>query len=406
MRFLLLAFVLVFSSLIAEEDNPPQQTKVPTKVHEDAVPSLVNLTALPSAVVNGCVNVITGDLCDTEEDDMVSGPDPYILGHSYCSSSLEEGNLGDGWNFLHYHFLEVCQEGRINFTPKGQEDESIPTLYPIEQFNFLLRHEEPDDGLSPIMSEAPLEDDDGECSEPAVPYLIEKGAGDPGGRDRRARGNEKGGGHHHDKKNIRSRPRYEPLFLFLYEPSGGRLVFKAELDHHHKERSLREFKLETKKSGFTNILGGTISGQTNLKNISISWDKEDDRFNVTLGDGTKRVYERQWKLKEMKKKDRTHAKFYRDYQLHKETKPSGNIVIYDYNDRHEITGIRTYNKDASHKINWVEFEQKSPSAFADHPSLHVKTSDELEHVYYFKKLKGSLRHGTYCVSGIKRQGWP
>jgi len=95
MRAPLLAFLFVLSPLIAE-DTLPTEEKIPTEVHPDAVPSLINLTSLPSAIVNGCVNVITGDFIDTEQDDLVSGPDPYVLGHSYCSSSLEEGNLGDG----------------------------------------------------------------------------------------------------------------------------------------------------------------------------------------------------------------------------------------------------------------------------------------------------------------------
>jgi hypothetical protein len=86
-----------------EEDSQPHE--IQAHVHDNAVPSLVNLSALPSCTVNGCVNVISGDLCEQGTDDIVSGSDPYILGHNYCSSSLDEGNLGDSWNFMHHHLI-------------------------------------------------------------------------------------------------------------------------------------------------------------------------------------------------------------------------------------------------------------------------------------------------------------
>ena len=122
--------LLVVQPAFAADD--PTYSNTPSEVHDNAVPSLVNLTSLPSALVNGCVNVITGDLCISDQDDIVSGgPDPYMLGHSYASSSLEEGNLGDGWNFLHHHFLEVYQPDRIKYVKKDLLL-TTPFLYPIE----------------------------------------------------------------------------------------------------------------------------------------------------------------------------------------------------------------------------------------------------------------------------------
>jgi len=386
MRSTLLSLVALglcnIASISCDESPPPKETKVATHVNEHAIPSLVNLTARPSTVVNGCVNVITGDYFDSDQDDILSGPDPYVLGHNYCSSSLEEGNLGDGWSFLHHHHIEVFQPDRINYVRKGEQDVEVPTLLPLESLERLALQKEFDFRISPEMTEGSLNEDDDSDNQLSEPRLVAKG-------------------HHFESE----KPTY-PLFLSLYEPSGGRLLFKADVDLFHKERSLRHFKLETAKSGFTNVMGGQISGQTNIKNIRLSWDKEEDRFTVVYGNGTERVYERQKTLREMKRKSRRHAEYYRDYQLHKEVKPSGNIVIYRYNDKHEISNITTYNKDLSHKLHSLDFEQKKTTAFAKHPSLHVKTSDGLEHVYYFKKLQGSLKHGTYSVSGIKRQGWP
>ncbi len=117
MRVFLLFFMLLTNVAFADDEPQPKAQNV--EVHPDAIPSLVNLTSLPSAIVNGCVNVISGDYYEYEQDDTVSSAtDPYILGHSYASTSLDEGNLGTGWNFLHYHLLEVYQPDRIEYVRK------------------------------------------------------------------------------------------------------------------------------------------------------------------------------------------------------------------------------------------------------------------------------------------------
>ena len=53
-----------------------------------------------------------------------------------------------------------------------------------------------------------------------------------------------------------------------------------------------------------------------------------------------------------------------------------------------------------------EFKQKTPGQFSRMPALHVKSSDNQDVYYYFKKLKGGYLNGTYAVSGIKRTGAP
>src|SRR5438045_2758384 len=76
-------------------------------------PTLINTTALPSSIVNGSVNVITGDYLIADVDYAMAGPDPYVLGHSYSSSSLEPGSLGRGWNFHHHHLLNLRHSDKM-----------------------------------------------------------------------------------------------------------------------------------------------------------------------------------------------------------------------------------------------------------------------------------------------------
>ncbi len=86
MHVLLLSIITVLWLLPLTASDDSTVTNLHSEVDDNAVPSLINLTSLPSALVNGCVNVITGDLYEYDQDDIVSGgPDPYVLGHSYAS---------------------------------------------------------------------------------------------------------------------------------------------------------------------------------------------------------------------------------------------------------------------------------------------------------------------------------
>ncbi|MBS0636374.1 MAG: hypothetical protein JSS12_02590, partial [Verrucomicrobia bacterium] len=375
MRIALLLFTFFCLSLFADDEFVQQDVEI----HPDALPSLINLTSLPSAIVNGCVNVISGDLYEYEQDDTVSGGNsPYMLGHSYASSSLEEGNLGAGWNFLHYHLLEVFQPDRIQYVKKGGK--SMPYLCPFELTEIYKEcigkrtlFPEAIEALSPPKANPSLF---AHPLEFLSSSLIEKGTN-------------------------RLEREGEPAFLSLYEPSGGRFVFKGRYNSERK-KGMRRFKLLTKHSGITNVTHGVISGQTNIKNINLKWDKDKDRFYVKLGDGTTRTYIRQWKYKEMVRKRPHHATYYRDYHLESEVLPNGNKRFYHYNDAYEVTSIATYNKNLSQKLSEVIFEHKTPKDFSKAPSLNVKTSDNHTHTYYFERLDGKKLKGLYAVSSLDR----
>lgn len=82
-----------FFKSIAESSNT-QQSNVP----------LANLEGEPSAYVHGCVNVITGQYCETNLDLVVYHPtDPLVFERIYLGSSEQQGMLGRGWtsNFSH-----------------------------------------------------------------------------------------------------------------------------------------------------------------------------------------------------------------------------------------------------------------------------------------------------------------
>lgn len=74
---------------------------------EEPTCSLINLTNQPVPRVYGTVNVISGDWVDQAVHIQPNGPDSLPIGHSYISSSIEEGSLGDGWDFFWPSTLET-----------------------------------------------------------------------------------------------------------------------------------------------------------------------------------------------------------------------------------------------------------------------------------------------------------
>jgi len=63
-----------------------------------------------SAVVNGCVNVITGDFVDSSVDVVIPGPEPLTLERSYASSDYDNGCFYHGWRHNHQSWIEVADD--------------------------------------------------------------------------------------------------------------------------------------------------------------------------------------------------------------------------------------------------------------------------------------------------------
>ena len=57
-----------------------------------------NLEGEPSAVVHGCVNILTGDFFEAQVDLVLPGSDPFRYERFYCSSDHQIGLLFHGWN--------------------------------------------------------------------------------------------------------------------------------------------------------------------------------------------------------------------------------------------------------------------------------------------------------------------
>lgn len=70
--------------------------------------TLANFGGVPSAIVGGCVNVITGDYCDFQVDVTVPGPEPLTWERSHISSSWGAGDFCPSWDCNHISNIELA----------------------------------------------------------------------------------------------------------------------------------------------------------------------------------------------------------------------------------------------------------------------------------------------------------
>ena len=320
-----------------EGENPNPTGPEPT--------SLVNRTAGPSAIVNGSVNAISGDYNYSSVDYTLTGPDPYILGRSYSSSSNEKLTLGTGWSFFHPTTLQVFQPEGINYGkalfPSGEE------------------HAEDDD----------VEDDDGEpedieeITDPKVlkaMELVEDQILDGTFYSSEPQS-------HLELNNLEPKTSSSYTQLILSERGGGSLQFRG-----HKRAKF--FEPQLKKTGWTNASGEQISGTTNVKNIWVHRDRDHDRFIVRDADATLRIYTRKSKQSYPRFSESHPNMYFRNYILREERKPSGNRVKYKYSKRLHLIEVKTYNATREKVLNWVTFSYRKNE-------IVVKTSDGTRYAY-------------------------
>lgn len=77
----------------------------------DALPTkplpLISTESDPDAFIEGYVNVINGNYCESTTDLLITGPDPLILQRFYSSMNGVDGSPNGGWRILPQRFLVV-----------------------------------------------------------------------------------------------------------------------------------------------------------------------------------------------------------------------------------------------------------------------------------------------------------
>lgn len=95
-KYLLFILAIVgINNLAAEEAEEP----LPRTIEEIGdTCKLLDFDGTPSAVIAGCVNVITGDYFECEDDLSTPGPVPITISRYFSSGSKEKGELLDFWD--------------------------------------------------------------------------------------------------------------------------------------------------------------------------------------------------------------------------------------------------------------------------------------------------------------------
>ncbi|MFT5319838.1 MAG: hypothetical protein ACI8RA_003123 [Chlamydiales bacterium] len=97
-RFFLSIFLATLSLLIPVQQHVDAGETSPMMPTPEA-PSFP-MDNVPRTIVNGSVNVVTGDYCENAVDLILDGPEPITINRTH-SSSLQTGNLNWGWNSSH-----------------------------------------------------------------------------------------------------------------------------------------------------------------------------------------------------------------------------------------------------------------------------------------------------------------
>ena len=123
-----------------------------------------------------------------------------------------------------------------------------------------------------------------------------------------------------------------------------------------------EFRLHPAmlQNGVTNCGRGDLSGRSNLKNTQIRISENEKWATYYKGNGTTRLY---------KKCQSILARI--DFMLQEESLPSGNWILYSYDERGAITEIRTVNPSKTRCYAWARFiygGKEDPGAFTVHTS--------------------------------------
>ena len=378
--------LLLMSGFLAAEEAPPY--------------SLVDYLKSPIPRAAGSVNVISGDWVDQESHCQTSGPDPYVVAHSYCSTNTEEGTLADGWDFFHPSELEVHQPEGITYnekSPKPVFDCKNPHSY-LDQVlprgeawrpptnlegclwsNAMPRRKDgpnksgdfcnqtlaavPLAEAPQMATEPPLTDDDPSSIRPLI------------GLEKR----------HHRKRHYKDRP--DPATLFYREAGGSTVIFESACIK-------RGFHPKLENVGYSVVSSIDQPIRRSAERTHVNWNSSNDTWVVELGDGTKRTYSRVDKNRHrLCVYDKGYYK--RRYHIHEERLPSGNERRFHYDADKELSRIDTLSSDKRFLISSVDFHR-----YKDH--VDVVSSDGLTTRFHFKKLHD--RDTARVVETIDRPG--
>lgn len=121
---------LIYANELANEELP--NGKVITKGKESESKDLEcqsHLEQEPTAIVNNCVNVITGMYMDSEVDYLIQGAEPFSFQRCYISTPGEDGPLGYGWSRNYFGKIKKYKKSQAKREKRAFVYDSLGSVY-------------------------------------------------------------------------------------------------------------------------------------------------------------------------------------------------------------------------------------------------------------------------------------
>ena len=184
--------------------------------------------------------------------------------------------------------------------------------------------------------------------------------------------------------------RFEWASAFTGERSGGILPYSGWRNSNGSTKDPLKIDVLNNAVGLVNTYAQEINGQTNHQNNLLHC--KGATCELTLGDGTKRIYKRVNELpsqllgEELTPIMAAQVLDPAYFLLIQEILPSGNRLLFSYDDAHHLIAMEMKNH-AEKTLSWIHFSYE----FGDNKSqAYIKTSDNRELTYGF--VAGQLTH--------------
>lgn len=156
---------------------------------------------------------------------------------------------------------------------------------------------------------------------------------------------------------------FEYTYVFVGTPEGNILPYTGWHNPSSKKPVVFKIDAEGETLGLANTARGNISAWTKIKNNELSFNTQNNSFELTLASGGKRFYVKHPSLDL--------------YLLKLEVLPSGNKIFYEFDDQGKLNLIKETNAAEKKVLAWIKIE------YGD--GVHVDTSDGRTVDYHFQQ---------------------
>ncbi len=191
-------------------------------------------------------------------------------------------------------------------------------------------------------------------------------------------------------------------FALVGERSGGILPYRGLRNANGTSNDPLKIDALRDASGMVNTYAIEINGQTNHQNNNLYC--KGDTSELVLGDGTKRIYQKVEKLPSLilgEELTPIMAEQVIDpefFLLAQEILPSGNQILFSYDNEGHLIAIETKNWNLTKTFSWLHFTYEFQK---DGCLVHVETSDSRELTYHLSLENNAYQltkvEGSHCI---------